>query len=274
MSRTTSHSSLPPNPGFPIVDESIYDHPKYYDLVFGADCAAEIKFIIGCARAFAKGSTSRLFEPACGTGRLLFSLAKKGYDVAGLDLNPHAVQFCNDRFARKEWDAPAFVADMSDFQVKRKYDIAFNTINSFRHLPSEKTARNHLVCMGDAVRKGGLYLLGIHLTPTAVAPSETESWSARRGHLSINTHMWTNSRDSKKRIEKFGIYFDVHRPSGAFRIMDELVLRSYKPQQMDKLIKSSACWEVIETYDFSYNLKEAIEVDDTTEDVVYVMRRK
>ncbi len=258
----------------PVMDESIYDHPKYYDLVFGADCAAEIKLIVGCGQRHMKGSTTRLFEPACGTGRLLFSFAKKGYDVAGLDLNPHAVKYCNDRFARKDWEAPAFVADMSNFRVQRKFDMAFNTINSFRHLPSEKTARDHLVCMGKTVRKGGLYLLGIHLTPTAVDPSETESWSARRGHLSINTHMWTNSRNPKTRIEKFGIYFDVHRPSGAFRIMDELVLRSYKPKQMDRLIQSSGCWEVAETYDFSYDLNNPILVDDTTEDVVYVMRRK
>ena len=34
------------------INESIYDHPKYYDLVFGADCAAEIKFILGCGKEY------------------------------------------------------------------------------------------------------------------------------------------------------------------------------------------------------------------------------
>ena len=27
------------------ITESIYDHPRYYDLVFGTDCAAELKFV-------------------------------------------------------------------------------------------------------------------------------------------------------------------------------------------------------------------------------------
>ncbi len=256
-----------------VLDESIYDHPKYYDLVFGADCAAEVKFITGCGTKHCTGKTKRMFEPACGTGRLLYALSKRGFDVAGLDLNPNAVEFCNARFRKHGLDEPAFVADMADFRVKRPYDIAFNTINSFRHLSSETAARNHLRCMGEAVRVGGLYLLGVHLTPTDVPPSETESWSARRGHLAINTHMWTNSRDKKTRVERFGIRFDVHSPSRSFRIMDELVLRSYTPKQMDRLIHSSECWEVIETYDFCYRLGEPIEVDATTEDVVYVMRR-
>ncbi len=255
------------------INESIYDHPKYYDLVFGADCAAEVKFILGCARKFLTRPPKRLYEPACGTGRLLFALAKRGFDVGGLDLNPKAVEFCNARFRRHGIDQSVVVADMSDFRVPRRYDVAFNTINSFRHLGTEAAARRHLECMGKVVRVGGLYLLGIHLTPTAVPPSETESWSARRGHLSINTHMWTGSHDLSKRVERFGIRFDVHCPSRSFRIVDELVLRSYTPAQMNRLIRSAGCWETLATYDFAYDLDDPIEVDAATEDVVYVLRR-
>jgi SAM-dependent methyltransferase len=256
------------------VNESIYDHPKYYDLVFGADCAAEVKFILGCGKRFMRTELKRCFEPACGTGRLLYALARRGYEVAGLDLNPKAVEFCNARFGRHGLSPPAVVADMSDFRVARRYDVAFNTINSFRHLRDEATARDHLQCMGKAVRVGGLYLLGIHLSPTAAAPSETESWSARRGHLSINTHMWTKKRDTRRRVERFGIRFDVHCPSRSLRIVDELVLRSYTANQMNRLIGSSRVWEIAETFDFSYDLDEPIEVDAATEDVVYALRRR
>lgn len=257
-----------------VVNESIYDHPKYYDLVFGADCAAEIKFILECGEVFLDRPAKRMFEPACGTGRLLFLLAKKGYEVAGLDLNEKAIAFCNQRFKRHEFAETAFVADMSDFRVKRKYDIAFNTINSFRHLSSEKAAVEHLNCMSKAIRVGGLYLLGVHLSPTTVPPSETESWAARRGHLSVNTHMWTVERNKRKRVERFGIRFDVHCPTRSFRIEDELVLRSYTAKQMNRLFESCPEWEVAGTYDFGYEVNDPIEVDGTCEDVVFALRRK
>lgn len=243
-------------------------------MVFGADCAAETKFILDCGEEYLTRDPARLFEPACGTGRLLHALAKRGFEVGGLDLNPKAVKYCNARFRKHGLLESAFVADMSDFQVPRRCDMAFNTINSFRHLGSEATARSHLQCMGDAVRVGGLYLLGVHLTPTEVAPSETESWSARRGHLSINTHMWFKHRDTRRRVERFGIRFDIHRPTRSFRIVDELVLRSYTPAQMNRLIQSSECWEVLATYDFGYDLNDPIDVDGSTEDVVYVLRRR
>ncbi|MEM8914149.1 MAG: hypothetical protein AAGC97_20500, partial [Planctomycetota bacterium] len=119
-----------------------------------------------------------------------------------------------------------------------------------------------------------VYLLGVHLTPASVPPSETESWSARRGHLAINTHMWTIHRQSSDRIERFGIRFDVHTPSRSFRINDELHLRSYTPKQMQSTIGACGQWDIVQTHDFAYDLHDPIEVDSGTEDVVYVLRRR
>lgn len=256
-----------------IVNESIYDHPKYYDLVFGSDCASELQFIEACAAQFMSGRVERLFEPACGTGRLLNHFAARGYRVGGIDLNPKAVAYCNERLKRNGWEDRVQVADMSAFKQPHKWDLAFNTINSFRHLGTAAEAEGHFECMGKIVRRGGLYLLGIHLSPTNGIPEEGESWSARRGHLAVNTRMWTVDRNPKTRIERFGIQFDVHTPRRQFRIVDELVLRSYTVKQMETLIAASGVWEVLETYDFAYDLDSPLKVDSSTEDVVYVLRR-
>ncbi len=128
--------------------------------------------------------------------------------------------------------------------------------------------------MADCVRSGGLYLLGVHLTPTKAVPSEGEAWSARRGHLAINTRMWTIERNPKKRVERFGIQFDIYHPTRSWRIDDVLVLRSYTVKQMQALIDYSGQWEVAETFDFVYDIDSPIAVDDSSEDVVYVLRRR
>ncbi len=254
--------------------QSIYDHPKYYDLVFGSDCAAELRFIRQCAAMYCLGTAKRMFEPACGTGRLLFHLARKGFTVGGVDLNTQAVQFCNQRLTRHGIADRVFVGDMSAFELAPQADVAFNTINSFRHLTSERAARAHLNCMAAAVRPGGIYLLGIHLTPTTAPPSDTESWAARRGALAITTRMWTNARDAKTRLERFGIEFIVETPKRQLRIADELVLRSYTDLQMQRLLGHCGHWQIVGTYDFAYDITHPIEVDSSTEDVVYVLRRQ
>ena len=51
---------------------NLYDYPKYYDLVYGSDWKAEVDFLEACFERFARGAVTRVFEPACGTGRLMY----------------------------------------------------------------------------------------------------------------------------------------------------------------------------------------------------------
>ncbi len=252
---------------------SIYDFPVYYDLVFGSDCAAELKFLHAVFDRYVDGKVRRLFEPACGTGRLIYRLGREGYEVSGIDLNDKAIDFCNKRLEKYELKGRAFVGDMSDFQVKKPYDAAFNTINSFRHLPTEEAAVGHLKCMAAAVRKGGIYALGLHLTPTRGETSDEESWSARRGQLAINTYMWPVDKNPRKRMEQFGIKFDVYRPTGHLQIQDVLKLRSYTARQFQELLDSVPEWSVEEVYDFHYDINLPIKIDAETEDIVVILKR-
>lgn len=256
------------------LQSNLYDHPQYYDLVFGSDWKAEFDFLTACFEQHVRGPVKRLFEPACGTGRLLFRLGKAGYEVSGLDLNPKAVDFCNKRLKRHGLPETAMTADMTDFRLKRKADAAFNTINSFRHLTEERQAEAHLRCMAAALRKGGIYILGFHLTPLAGDPVDEESWSAQRGHLCVNTHMWAISFDPQKRCETFGMTYDVYTPTKQFRLTDEIAFRSYTAEQFEDLIERTGVFEIEEAYDFAYEIEEPIEIDEETQDVVYILKRK
>lgn len=256
------------------VEASIYDYPKYYDLLFGSDVAAEFRFLKACFAKHAGREVKRVFEPACGTGRLLVKLGRSGYDVAGNDLNPKAVDFCNERLYRYGMPKTVVVGDMSDFKVRKKFDGAFNMINSFRHLATEKQAAGHLNCMAEGMNKGGLYALGIHLEPTECAPMQEESWSARRGHLVVNSHMWSKGIDRKTRLEHLGIHIDIFTPTKQMRIVDHMEYRTYTKTQFMSLLKKVPQLEIAETYDFSYDATNPHDVTGTTEDVVYVLRKK
>ncbi|MEX0819877.1 MAG: class I SAM-dependent methyltransferase [Pirellulaceae bacterium] len=256
------------------LNANLYDFPRYYDLVFGSDWKAELDFLAACFPKHATGTVRRVFEPACGTGRLLYRLAKAGYEVSGLDLNAKAVAYCNQRLKRHGFAESAFVADMTDFRLPRKVDVAFNMINSFRHLQTAKGARDHLHCVANCLRRGGLYVLGLHLTPTTVTPCEEESWSASRGNLCVNTRLWTTDRDLRKRRETFAMTFDIYTPTKSFRIEDTIGFRTYTAREMTKLIHDLGDFEIAATYDFAYEIDQAISVDSATEDIVYVLRKR
>lgn len=256
-----------------IIEGSIYDYPKYYDLLFGSDWKTEFQFLKDCFEKHAARKVKRIFEPACGTGRLLIKLAKSGYKVSGNDLNPKAVRFCNQRLQRNGFPASILVQDMSDFQAKPKFDAAFNMINTFRHLPDEATATAHMKCMADGLNSGGLYILGIHLEPTRGDRMEEESWSVRRGNLAITSYMWSKGIDRKTRMEHLGITLDIYTPTSHQRIIDHMEYRSYRKAQFHSLLKKVPELSIAETYDFSYNINQPCTVDATTEDVIYVLRK-
>ncbi len=255
-----------------VIHGHLYDFPKYYDLVFGSDWKAEFDFLLECFARYGR-NVRRLFEPACGTGRLLYRLAEAGYDIRGIDLNPSAVDYCNRRMRRRGLEPTALVADMTDYRLRPRADAAFNMINSFRHLVTADQALAHLRCVAQSLRKGGLYVLGLHLTPTAVEPMEEESWSARRGHLAVTTHLRTVDRDLRRRTERFRMTYDVHTPTRRLRIEDEVVFRTYTRPQMLRLLDEEGSFEIAALHDFAYRIDETIEWDDTTEDVVLVLRK-
>ena len=256
------------------IQGNLYDYPKYYDLVYGSDWKAEFDFLEDCFQQHADRVVQRLFEPACGTGRLLIKFADAGYDVAGLDLNPKAINYCNDRLARAGYPRSTWVGDMCDFDVEHPFDAAFNTINSFRHLGTQQQARDHLQCIADALRPGGLYVLGLHLTPTAVEPIQEESWSARRGNLAVLSRMWVIDCNLSSRCETVGVSFDIYTPSRQFRIEDKIAFRTYTYRQMKALLEGIADFEVTAVYDFGYDINQPVEIGAQTEDVVYVLKKR
>lgn len=265
-----------------VIPGNLYDYPKYYDLVFGSDWKAEYDFLLRCFERHTelprKAKPQRLFEPACGTGRLMYRFGKAGYHVVGNDLNEKAVAFCNTRLKRHGLTETAFVGDMSDFTLKdlnerKPFDAAFNTINSFRHLPTEEAAEGHLRCVADSLKPGGIYVLGLHLTPARGEPeSDEEFWSARRGHLAVASHMWSKEVDRRRRVETVGMSFDVYTPTKSFRLVDETGFRTYTARQMVDLFSKVPALEVAAVYDFAYD--DTITIDGHTEDVVYVLRKQ
>lgn len=256
------------------VEASIYDYPQYYELLFGSDVAAENRFLKKCFQKHACCEVRRIFEPACGTGRLLVKLGRAGFDVAGNDLNAKAVEYCNGRLKRAGLPESVVVGDMADFQVDGGFDAAFNTINSFRHLATERQAVGHLRSIAGGLTAGGLYVLGIHLEPTDGQPIQEESWSSRRGNLVVNSYMWSKGIDRATRLEHLGMNIDVYTPARHLRIVDHMEYRTYRWSQFQSLLKKVPELEIAETYDFSYRIQCPIQITSRAEDVVFVLRRK
>ncbi|MGL6194477.1 MAG: class I SAM-dependent methyltransferase [Thermoguttaceae bacterium] len=251
---------------------NIYDYPSYYDVIFTTAWKAEYTFIRKCFELHAKGPVQRVFEPACGTGRFLWRLAKDRFTVSGLDLNPKAVNFCNRRMRRHGFDETAFLGDISvDLKLHEPIDAAFNMVSSFCHLTTEKQAEKHLQLIAESLRPGGIYILGFHLKPKGVAECDSESWRCRHGSLSITSDLRSVSRDEKKRIEIIEFRICAESPIKVVNLFDRFEFRTYTHQQFLSLLKKINSLENVACYNFGF---EPITLDEYSEDVIFVLRKK
>ncbi len=75
------------------VNEGLYRLPLYYDIAFSWDLEPEIDVFERIFERHVPGRVERVLEPACGTGRFLRALPRRGYRVTGYDAEPAMVDY-------------------------------------------------------------------------------------------------------------------------------------------------------------------------------------
>jgi SAM-dependent methyltransferase len=255
---------------------SWYDHPHYFDLVFRDETPAEVKFFDQAFDRFAGGKVKRLLEPGCGSGRLVVEMASRGYDVTGLDLSQPMLDYLDRRLKRRKLNADLVCGDMTSMNFKRKFDSAFCTFNTFRHLTNEADAIKHLRSVADHVRKGGLYILGFHLIPMDADPECTERWKVSSGGTKLNVTLRVIDFNRRTREEMLRVSIKAEKRSGKIeRIRSEFPLRIYTPAQAKQLFKKvDDVFEIAGIYDFDYDIDEEREFDNDLTDALFVLKRR
>ncbi|MDR0611569.1 MAG: class I SAM-dependent methyltransferase [Planctomycetaceae bacterium] len=255
----------------------IYDYPTLYDVLFSDSWKREIEFLKTALRYYCNISgNGRIFEPACGTGRLLWRLAKMGHKVVGLDLNPNAVLFCNKRFRQHGLTESAILGDMTRFSLndlrhKKPFDLAFNFVSSFLHLTSESAALSHLHAVADILKPNGIYLLGLHLLPQGNAVCSQEKWSVQHGSLALQSRLSRVSLDRQRRIETVEFRIKAKTPKKRYEVVDIFPLRTYSLRQFQNLLKKVNRFDILETFDF--NFQDPVQLNPQIEDVVFVLKK-
>ena len=251
-----------------------YDYPNYYDLGFRDDTPREAKFFEKAFAKYVPRPVKRIFEPGCGSGRLIVEMATRGYQATGLDLNDNALDFCRGRLEKESLKAKLIKADMTSFEFKHKFDAAFNTINTFRHLLTEEDAIKHLKCVAESLRPGGIFILGLHLLPKDAEFYGTERWQAKQGKTKVSYNLVVLDSKPKERIETLKITMTirigVQKP---IKVSDELVLRLYNQRQMKELLEKVPEFQLRDVYDFWYQIDEPQKFDNKLADAVFILQK-
>ncbi len=251
-----------------------YDYPEYFELAFADETTAEADFIEAACRKYCRFPVKKMLEPGCGGGRLVVELARRGYRVTGYDDNPRAIAYLQRRIDRQKLTARAAVGGMvQPVRQARTFDAAFCTFNTFRHLTTEDDALNHLQSVARSLRKGGIYILGLHLLPLWVDEDSTERWKATKGKTKVTFTLRVLSADRRQRLEDMRISMRVRSPRHDLRLRSDFQLRMYKAGQFRSLLRKANELELCDVYDFWYDIDDPLELNDEITDTVFILRK-
>jgi len=170
-----------------MASETIYDHPRYYDILFGFDRSMEAEFYHHSFLRCGVAAGERLLEVGAGPARVARLLAQRGWRVTALDHSATMLAYAREAAAAEAIALDTLCADMTSFAAKRAFAGAYNPLSSFRLLHTDAEADAHLRCMAAALRPGGVYVLDLTLLASADEPADTtdEGWEMTRGDVTV-----------------------------------------------------------------------------------------
>jgi len=257
-----------------MLTENWYDYPEYYDGFFRADMVEEAAFIKQVIHRFSPYPPQRrILEPGCGTGRLLISLAGHGYQCTGFDINKKALSYLQKKLIKHNVEVNVLVADMKHFYLDTlPFDAAFSAVGTFLHLMSEVDAINHLHCVQRHLRRGGIYVLAMHLLPKTGFVSDRDFETFFYKGEKLSGIIKTIEVDKKKRLETLSVTLR-YSGSKSKKIMSSCVqLRTYTLGQLQSLLSKISDFSILETYDFSYDINQPVPLTESSEDIILILQ--
>ncbi len=227
-----------------------YPAPAIYDILNTPGTRDEIDAFERILRAL--GGTddrNRLwFEPACGTGRYLRLVCRRGHRAAGFDTDAAMLTYARRR--RELAGATLFRADMASFLQQAhdagvaagSVDVAINPVNSLRHLPSDRSLVAHLDQMAVLLEPRGLYIVGISLTDYRWLEPEEDLWEGARGRCRVRqlvNYLPPEPGTPRARVETVISHLSVIRPRGTDHLDQRYDLRTYDRRQWEAVIGRS-----------------------------------
>ena len=212
--------------------------PELYEKTFGyRDFKTQVKFL---DKIFKDCKSRKILDIASGhspQGRLL---AKKGYNVSGIDLSEPLLRLGRKRAKNEKANVKFYKKDMANFKLG-KFDAAFIMFNSILHLNSKEKLNSHFKSVNRNLRKGGIYIIDVSQSPFKNPFKEHKIDREVKGIRSVITYVPLSKKELTARF-KTETYYKNKKYTDKFKVL------MFLPLKILKDISKKAGFEVMGIY--------------------------
>lgn len=243
--------------------------PVYDKLNADVDYAAWADFIERQFAEFAKKPPKSVLDLACGTGSMTVELARRGYDMTGIDLSDDMLAV-----AREKCDAGRFrhsvlllSQDMSQFELYGTVDAIVCCLDSLNYLTKRDALYRTLAHAHNYLEPDGLFIFDMN------APAKFERVYADNSYVLEDEGIfcaWQNYYNDKSKLCDFYLSIFTENADGTWTRFDEQQREKCWSLRTVKAILDETGFELCAlTSDF-----DGSPVDNNTERWYFVARAK
>src|SRR5690348_67702 len=204
----------------------IYDEPEYYEAACAyRDVPAEVDALLRWSGKHHRPPRSVL-ELAAGPAEHARTLARRGLEATALDLNPAMCARASDLAAAAGVPLTVVQADMRDFSLPGRFDLAITMLNSLCHLLTLDDMLRHLAAVGRHLDQNGLYIMELaHPADYFGAERRTSSeWSSETGDGTVSVRWGAQDQiDPVSQVTREHVSVTYHKRGGPVRTVTDVV---------------------------------------------------
>jgi len=118
----------------------------------------------------------RILDLCCGVGRHSLELARRGFEVVGVDRTAAYIEKARQSAKKRDLDVEFAMADMREVYEPSRFDVVINMFGSFGYLESPEDDRRVGKNMHASLRPGGRFLIETKGREIAARDFQERSW--------------------------------------------------------------------------------------------------
>lgn len=159
-----------------------------------------------------------VLDLACGTGNLTLQLARRGYDMIGIDMSSDMLNCALEKSMELELSPLWVCQDMRSFELFGTVDAILCTMDSLNYITDFDDLKSVFRLVNNYLNPGGVFIFDMN------TPYKLEKILGNNFFYEILediTYIWQNSYDPNNRVCTFDLTFFVKESERLYRRLEE-----------------------------------------------------
>lgn len=179
---------------------------------------------------------SMILDLGCGTGNFCIEMAKRGYEMIGVDLSPDMLSCARDKSEKEGLDILYLNQDMTCFELYGTVDVVVCLMDSVNYITSKRAVKRMFKLVKNYLNPDGLFIFDIN------TPYKFEKIYGENIFYDISediSYIWVNLYDKKRKTCEFDLTFFVRHQDTFSKHEEFHVERSYSVEEIKGMIDCS-----------------------------------